>query len=51
MQIIHLLMADAAWISMVLLGAAALAHRPDLAPQPRTELRPMEAVDERHSTT
>jgi cytochrome c oxidase assembly protein subunit 15 len=51
MQIIHLLMADAAWISMVLLGAAALAHLPDLAPQPRAELRPMRATDEGHPTT
>jgi cytochrome c oxidase assembly protein subunit 15 len=37
MQLVHLLMADALWISLVLLGALALASRPEQTPAP---LRP-----------
>lgn len=31
LQLVHLVMADAVWIALVLLAAAALAHQPDVA--------------------
>jgi cytochrome c oxidase assembly protein subunit 15 len=47
MQIVHLLMADAAWIGLVLLGAAALASQPAAAAQRLEGLRPILTVDDR----
>jgi cytochrome c oxidase assembly protein subunit 15 len=51
MQIIHLLMADMAWIGLVLLGAAAFAREPEASAPHRASLRPTLTADDRRPTT